>query len=209
MRSEILDSLSALMPADFFHVEFPIPSDKLFRLPDYSPLLAEECFADVYFKWNDEGIYLEARVKQRFEEACFPAVSRGDALELLIDTRDLKSAGFLTRFCHQFVILPEAVQGIKAQEITRFRTEDAHPLCDGEKIQVSAHLSRSRYTLEVGIPRDCLHGYDPSSFDRLGFTYRLHRHGGKPQHFSVSSASYAIEHHSSLWASFLLQRRKK
>ncbi len=192
MSLDALEAMPALAPLDFFsfaaaarYSKAP-PSSKLFKrsflLPDTSEMLGEERFADVALCWNEEGIIVEAFIEQAFEEANYPRFSEGDALELFIDTRDLKTAGFITRFCHHFVILPQEVQGIRALEITHFRTEDAHPHCDPSELHVEAEYDKTAYKLHVHIPSSCLHGYDPAYFDRLGFTYRLHRTRGTPQH---------------------------
>jgi len=105
------------------------------------------------------------------------------------------------------VILPKAVEDVLAQEVTVFRSDDRHDLCDPEKIQIESELGRARYFLKIFIPSDCLHGYDPKSFDRLGFAYRINRKGEDPKHFVVSSEYLQIEKESSLWTSF--QMRKK
>jgi len=214
MSGELLDSLEPLLPVDFFAIGGDLfyskktPSAKFFKrahlLPDTSELLNEERFADVSLAWNEESLLVEAHFDKPFEAAYYPDYSRGDCMELFFDTRDMKTAGFATRFCHHFLILPQEVQGVRAQELTRFRTEDNHPLCDPDLITVEAHFGKRDYDLSIIIPRECLHGYDPSNFDRLGFTYRCHRESGPPQYFSVSSHYFSIEQHPRLWASFRL-----
>lgn len=171
-------------------------------LADTSEWLAEEKFADVALAWSEAGLYISAFVEKPFAESSYPRYEEGDALELFFDTRDLKSAGFATKFCHQFAILPQAVQGIIAQEVTHFRTEDTHPLCDAADLQVTAEIEKKSYTLQVFIPAHCLYGYEPASFERIGFTYRVHRHKGAPQHFALSSQHFSLEQHPRLWASF-------
>lgn len=180
------------------------PLQKLHRLPSTAALCTEEPFADVFMGWHKDGIAVQIDVDKPFEQCFYPAMDRGDAVELFFDTRDLKNAGFNTRFCHHFYFLPEAINGKVAGEITRFRTEDAHPLCDSAELKVTTHLKRSAYSLNIFLPAHCLVGYDPEQFDRLGFTYRIHRVGGDPQHFSVSTTEYAIDQQPSLWSSILL-----
>ncbi len=173
-----------------------------YLLPNTSEWLAEEHFADVALGWNESGLFVDLFVDKAFEEALYPRFEEGDAVELFFDTRDLKTAGFATRFCHQFLFLPQAVQGIQAQELTHFRTEDMHPLCDPADLQLTAEFGKKNYELQIFIPAHCLHGYDPTSFDRIGFTYRIHRYKGAPQHFSLSSQHFTLEQHPRLWASF-------
>lgn len=137
----------------------------------------------------------------------FPEFRKGDSVELFIDTRAMKNAGFPTRFCHYFVFLPKPVDEISAQEITNFRTDDRHELCDSEKLQTSVSCKSQSYLLQIFIPLECLHGYDPSSFDRLGFSYRINRLSKDPQHFAISSDYLAVENQPSLWSTMHMRKK--
>ncbi len=199
-----------LAPLHFFRLNIDLKqgknaSPKLLKkgylLPDTSELLAEESFADVGVAWDPTGLYIHLHAHKKFEEAFYPKFSEGDAVEFFFDTRDLKEAGFPTRFCHHFLILPQEVQGVRALELTRFRTEDSHPLCDSEKIEVIFHAGSRDYFLDIYFPAEVLHGYDAFSFNRLGLTYVVHRYKNPPQHFSVSSKYVNIAQNPSLWAS--------
>ena len=170
-------------------------------LVDTSELVGEDPFADIGMSWSQEGLYVYLHAHKKFEEASYPKFTEGDALELFFDTRDRKDAGFPTRFCHHFLILPQEIQGVRVMELTRFRTEDSHPLCDPAKIEISFHAGSRDYFLDLFFPTEILHGYDPYSFDRLGFTYTVHRYKNHPQNFSVSSNYVNIAQNPSLWAS--------
>ena len=125
MNRDILEKLPALKPLEFFSIEAELHYSKSARcttLPCMSEWLAEESFAEIAACWNETGLFIDVFVNKPFEEACYPRFAEGDAVELFFDTRDLKTAGFATRFCHQFVFLPQPVLGIQAQEITHFRT---------------------------------------------------------------------------------------
>lgn len=214
MSIEIFEKLPSIAPIDFFTLSGKLhycqkpPSAKLmrskFKLGPTSEWLDEECFATVSLAWNETGIFIDAFVDKPFEEVFYPRFSEGDAVELFFDTRDLKTASFSTRFCHRFVFLPKPLSEISAQEISHFRTEDTHPLCDAADLQVVSHFGKKDYELEIFIPSHCLHGYDPATFDRIGFTYRIHRFKGVPQHFALSSQHFSLEQHPRLWASFKL-----
>lgn len=214
MSARPFEELPALSPLHFFNLTAEVgfakeaPSMRVLmrshRLPCMAELLSETPFAQVALNWGIEGVSIGVVVEKPFEEAYYPEWSQGDALELFFDTRDLKGAGFLTRFCHHFLILPQEVQGIRALELTRFRTEDSHPLCDPLEIGVATEFFGSSYQLHIFLPAHCLHGYDPSVFDRLGFTYRIHRKGGNPQHFAVPSSDFCIEQSPRLWGSLKL-----
>lgn len=154
--------------------------------------------------WNSEGLYFACEVSTPFQDVFYPEVSRGDSLELFLDTRDVKTSGYNTKFCHHFFFLPQEINSIKAGEITRFRTEDAHDLCDPKELQLHSALLKNGYSLKIFIPSQCLYGYDPEQFNRFGFTYRVNRLGGKPQHFAAVTDEFAIEQQPSLWSSVAL-----
>lgn len=187
------------------------PAFSTHALPSTSTLCHEYPFAQVAIGWNEEGLGFNILVNQPFTQSFFPDIERGDSIELMIDTRDIKTSGFNTRFCHHFYFLPKEVDGQLHGEITHFRTDDNHPLCDPQLLQSETEskvrLFRSNsYEMKIFIPASCLHGYDPHQFDRLGMTYRINRCGGKPQHFSVSSKDYQIDQQPALWASLKLVR---
>lgn len=177
-----------------------------YALPNTSALCGEDAFAQVSIGWSEEGISVDVQVSKPYEEGFFPEVQRGDSIELFFDTRDLKTAGFNTRFCHHFYFLGQPLDGRLGGEITRFRTEDVHEWCDPTALQIKPHLGRKDYSIEIFIPAHCLQGYAPDQFDRLGFTYRINRVMESPQHFSVSSSDYNIDQQPSLWSSLRLVR---
>jgi len=211
---ESLDQISPILPLDFFTTscdlsigEWGKPLKKKHTLPNFSEMLYEDPFAKVLLGWHVKGLMCEVHFEKPFEECFFPQVGKGDSIELFIDTRDLKSAGFLTRFCHHFVILPKPVDEIQAIEVTSFRTDDRHELADGEKIGIKAEFGRQSFLVQISLPSECLHGYDPSGFDRLGFAYRINGVDRDPMHFALSSNYLSIESLASKWAS--MQMRKK
>lgn len=179
-----------------------LPSSYL--LPTTQKLTHEKSFAKVAMGWCEEGIGLQILVNHAPSQSFYPAVEQGDAVELFFDTRDVKISGFNTRFCHHFFFLPSAVDGISKGEKTHFRTEDRHPLCDPSDLDCQVQSKKKEYVMKIFIPSQCLVGYDPKQFNRMGFTYRISRYGGEPQHFSVLSQEYQIEQQPSLWASLNL-----
>lgn len=186
------------------------PLTTSYFLPDLMSFHGEKAFASLALGWSEKGIYATIRSSIPLKQTRFPDFQSGDAVELFIDTRDVKTSGYNTRFCHHFFFLPEAVdvegENVQAGEITRFRTEDAHELCDASKLFVTCEKDKKGYLLSLFIPAECLNGYDPSQFDRLGFTYRIYRSSGSPQFFSASSEDFTFEQHPSLWASIKLKK---
>lgn len=203
-----LAALPPLLPVNFFKISASIPKvsrfSRLGALPSTSFLLHEESFAEVKMGWNEEELLIEVIVDKAFEECSLSAFAASDTIELFVDTRDLKSAGYATKFCHHFLILPKEVEGILAQEISRFRTADSHPLSDPSAIKVDTRFGRKQYTVQITLSAACLHGYDPRSIKKLGFTYTCNRFQGAPQNFSLSCKEYSPMQHPSRWASLSL-----
>ncbi len=204
----VFEDLSPLIPLDCFAFSLSLPRVEravdAAALSQLTSLSGEESFAQVGAGYSSKGLYFHVEVKEPFQKAQFPRYEEGDAFELFIDTRDLKNSGFLTKFCHHFVFFPQEVDGIWGQEITHFRTEDRHELCAPGALVVEAELKKKSYALQIFIPSQCLHGYDQAIFKRVGLTYIVHRFGGEPQHFVLSSKYMAVAQHPSLWASVQL-----
>jgi hypothetical protein len=179
-------------------------SFKEYLLPDTSMLCNEESFADVALGWNEMGLECFAKINHPVERCHYPDVTRGDSFELFIDTRDVKTSGHNTRFCHHFFYLPEAVEGVQAGEMTHFRTEDRHELCDSSRLAFKINKRSSGYDLQAFIPKECLVGYDPEQFQKMGFSYRVNRNHFVSQHFSVVTEDYKLEEQPSLWSQLRL-----
>lgn len=211
-----MEEFAGLAPINFFQLGIDCPKVESgfpkmnarnmarYLLPNTSELCAEWPFAEVAMGWNTEGIELFIAADQAVHRVSYPNVSQGDSVELFFDTRDVKTSGFNTRFCHHFFFLPEAVEGNQAGEMTRFRGEETHELCDPKELVIKASLKSSGYNLQIFIPRSCLHGYDPEQFQRIGFSYRINRSSGPSQHFSVISDEFSLEQQPSLWSSVRL-----
>jgi hypothetical protein len=206
----------SLSPINFFQINvdchklkggFPSlakAKDSRYALPDTSALNGDDSFATLFMGWSVDGIEAHVVVEEPFSVSSYPDVSKGDSIELFFDTRNVKTSGFNTKFCHHFFFFPEAIEGHRAGEITKFRSEDSHELADPADLVVKTKKSAKGYSLEIFIPAACLHGFDPEQFDKLGFTYRINRAGGEPQHFSVISAEYQLEQQPSLWSTLNL-----
>jgi hypothetical protein len=194
------------MNSDCNYIKKSLKPDKNFLLPSTSDLLGEEAFADVYVGWNVEKLSFYISSKVPFQKGGEGDFRREDSVELFIDTRDLKTKGVVSKFCHHFLFFPVQVQNFYGREITRFRNDDMHRLCHPEDLQVTPQIHDKGYTLSIEIPAACLHGYDPLSFSRIGFTYRINRLGAAPQHFAVSSEEYVIEQHPSTWGTLTLKK---
>lgn len=209
----LFDDTPSLSPVQFFGVTADCLSskgkfkpDKEHLLPSTTDLLGETSFADVYAGWNVDKLVFYFSIHVPFQKIGEPDFRKGDCVEIFIDTRDMKTKGAVSKFCHHFVFFPALTQNFYGKEVTRFRSDDMHPLCHPEDLQVTPKIEEDFYSLMIEIPSHCLHGYDPLSFSRIGFTYRINRAGAPAQHFAVSSEEYTIELHPSTWGTLKLQR---
>lgn len=204
MRAQdLLEGMDPLFPADFFSYHIEI-GQKLTALPDLTDLLAEEPLGSLSLSWSEEGISGVFSLNYQVEASFFPEFIKGDALELFLDTRDNKKAGVASRFCHHFVFLGKEENGVRVQEITKFRAEDTHPLCDSSEILFEVKEKKGSCQFCFTLPKEILHGYDPLQFSKVGFAYRLHRYKGTPQHFPFSGKHFEPLQHPSMWATLLL-----
>lgn len=180
---------------------------KKFLLPELAKLFNEDVFATVSMGWNHQGLLwrFEVTVGEAGVSVSYPELQRADSIELFIDTRDMKTARSTHRFCHHFFFLPEAVEGVFCGEISRFRTEDSHPLCKSSDLELKIESKAHGYIANIVIPKECLVGFDPSECRRIGFGYRINRFKGSPQHFGVPSTFCSVERHPYLWSTILLE----
>lgn len=209
----LFEDLPALSPSQFFGISSDcyyskgvLEPKKSFLLPSTQELLAEESFADIYAAWSHQRLAFYFVVNIPFTSSDEQDFRKGDSIEIFLDTRDLKTKSTVSRFCHHFVFFPVLIQNFYGREVTRFRNEDVHKLCHPEDLQVGVSFFENSYHLAVDIPANCLHGYDPISFPRIGFTYRMNRYKGLPQHFAVSSAEQNVESHPATWGTLKFEK---
>lgn len=176
-----------------------------FELPATAAVSKGKASAKVALGWHADGIEAAVFVPLKYPLTVrYPEITLGDSVEFFFDTRDIKTSGYNTRYCHHFFFLPEAVDGIQAAEKTKFRTDDAHPLCDPSELQLKAQTVPGGYTLNIFIPKQCLFGYDPDEFQRLGFNYRVNKFDQPPEEFSTLTRDFQVEQQPSLWSTLKL-----
>lgn len=174
-----------LPPLSFFLMEIKVPYspfkkgavlDKPYLLPD----MGDSASPDVYLGWSEKGISMMIDHSITAD------------IDLFFDTRDQKESIVPTRFCHHFLF--SMAEGV---EISKFRIEETRPLCDPHELVVKTDSYQKKQRTSIFIPAHCLYGYDPSSFNRLGFAYRLRIEDAKP--------FFNLEQRPAQWSSLLLQ----
>ena len=194
----------------FFAVEASIKKtkkkklDSNFFLLDFEKYKKKKAFANIYMGWSLDGISLKIVVNEKITEVS-QDYRKGDSVELFFDTRDVKTKNYFSRFCHHFVFYPAPLDDIQAKEVTRFHSEEVHPLCKEEDLLVEVKQKRSSYEMYIVIPERCLYGFDPKRFNRLGFTYQINRFEKEAQVFTTSIEEFKIDRNPSVWASLILK----
>lgn len=212
----MLEALPAISPISCFSLNFSIPfatdnffGKKKYREIDFLPNTQiasnQEIFGEIIIGWNLQGIYLIVQVHQPFENSSSIDVSRGDGIEIFIDTRDQKSHN-ITRFCHHFIFLPAASDNVLSKEVTEFSLENTRKLADSTDLLNNVTFSKRGYRMDICILEKALYKFNPIDINTLGFTYLLHRKSGSPQYFSASPKEFRVEKSPMLWASGKLQQ---
>lgn len=177
--------LTKVSPELLFHYEIGCKKasskkalDRSYLLPDSVSLGGLDAPSHEFFMgWGHEGLFFEINITVPSLAVSYPNIEAGNSIELFIDTRNVKTARSSHRFCHHFFFLPEPVDGIQKGEITRFRTEDRHPICRPEDLHLAIDKMKKGYKAVIHLPNDCLHGYNPEDSSTIGFCYRVNRPG--------------------------------
>lgn len=200
----MLKDMSAIAPVHFFSFELPLKKRKtLQELPVLTDLTGEKAFAKVSIRYDTDGIELNVDVSIPVKDVHYPHVERGDAVEIFIDTRCVKTNKTFTPFCHHFTFLPELIDDIQGVERTKFRGNETRPLADSELLHPTVSYTKSGYEMDIHLPKEVLYGYHLEKKTKIGFAYRIYRAGGSPQHFGMPEAG--IEKDPSLWPTLILQ----
>lgn len=112
-----LKDIPPFFPGDFFEFELTAIKEKKLKLPDFSPHLGEDSFASCQLTYRDEGIDLIFDIKSPFVDCFYPSFARGDAVEVMIDTRGIKTGSVMHKYGHHFVILPKEVDGLDRKSV--------------------------------------------------------------------------------------------
>lgn len=186
----MFSELVPLSPIGFFGLHLKVkpfktlPLDKTHRLPDTTEFHGGTQITPVSLGWSPKGIAVSLEA------------AKLDFIEFFFDTRDNKNSLTSTRFCHHFHLTLDPLEIV---EKTRFRGLEEREHVDTSLIEITSEKKR----LTLFFPKEALHGYQPSQFDRLGFTYHLES-PSRAQDLSPSSEDFTLETHPNLWASLKL-----
>lgn len=203
--ADFLAGKQPLSPSYFFNFHLTCSKwnrgfEKKHLLPALCKLDGKSPFATVSIGWEQEGLHVQVEVLQDEIKVFYPDIQKGDSIELFIDTKNLKSAKTSHSFCHHFFFLPEPIEGIDRGEITRFRTEDTHPLCMKEDLECTIEHTKKGYTASIFIPERCLTGFQGEKNTKIGFGYRVNSSIELPQLFAIPKDTMVAEQYPYLLA---------
>lgn len=163
-----------------------------------------ENFAACYIAWAADAIRVRIVFPYTSLKTDPLAFEKGDAVELFIDTKNLKNVKTTHRFIHHFCFFPERIDGVWGKEITRFRTEDRHLLADPAALEVNVVQENKKSFFDIRIPSKCLHGYVGEANTAIGFTYRIRSIERGVQTYGGSTAIFDAPY---LWPSLILREK--
>lgn len=181
-----------------------------YTIPSFQSELGEQRpFGDLRIAWSDEGIVFNLQVREK-KQAPWCRESRleeSDGLTLWVDTRDMQDVHRASRFCHQFVFLPQG-QGAKQESpvaellnIQRAKDNPKQPARD--TLLVRSEKRVDGYVMHGFMPACAITGYDPKEHPKLGFCYAIADREMGWQTWSLGS-EYPFQTDPSLWGTLEL-----
>ena len=167
--------------------------DKRYLVPDLMRINRyPQKFADVYFTWDDDALYIGVRATGRFTE---PEVNTTkfwlrDSLELWLDLRNDKTQQTYSKHCHHFFFLPKGRKSnpklATAGEYKQPGSAIEDTIYDYSDIEVACTFDRLTYSMEARIPKSVIPTYDPKNYPALGFNYFINDSYGRIQFWSCN-----------------------
>jgi hypothetical protein len=187
--------------------------DEAYRFPPLGRIDGAQDWADVYIAWDDDGLYVACRVRDKTHPLrCDPKrFWKGDNLRLMTDMRDTRNIHRASRFCQHFYFLPtgggpDGRQPLAGAAKVNRATQHA-PLAPPGSIPVAVEITAAGYALEAHIPARHLAGFEPADNPRIGIYYMLEDADHGQQYLTVGDdMPWWVD--PSLWATGVLQQKK-
>jgi hypothetical protein len=179
-------------------------------LPETSRLDGKEPWADVRVAWNPQGLGVEVTAQGDLNLLDAPEQPDGlYGVRVWVDTRDTRNVSRATRFCHRFdcrLRRGKTRTGLEvdAQQRAIARAVGDAPLCRPGDFQTRAERLKGRWRLELFLPAAVLHGFDPETNRRLGFSYQVSDPERDDQFLGVGR-EFPVGENPSLWATLELR----
>jgi len=173
-------------------------------LPDFAEFEHRKPFGELRLAWNNNGLGFSIQVSGKKEAVRSKPENpwESDSLHVWIDTRNTQTIHRASRFCHHFVAIPtpggkkKASAVVQQLQIPRSREESS--LANPDQLLGRCEQTKDGYLLEVWLPAEYLHGFDPDSNSKLGFYYYLRDSELGEQYLSVNQ-EFPFATDPSLW----------
>ncbi len=114
-----------------------------------------------------------------------------------------------TRFCHRFQarltgLGARGTLGVEVAQRPIARAIADAPLCRPDALAARAERLRGGWRLELFLPAEALHGFDPETNRRLGFAYQVTDPDREDQFLGVGR-EFPIGENPSLWSTLELR----
>jgi hypothetical protein len=179
-------------------------------LPDAAALEGRAPWAELRVGWNPRGLGIAVLVEKCVDAQLAADRPEGFAfLHCWVDTRDTRDVSRATRFCHRFTFNLRLRREARALDVEAAQRSIARaaaepPMARPELLQTRAELVRSGWMLELFLPAQVLHGFDPETNRRLGFAYQVGDHVRDDQFLGVGR-DFPIGENPSLWSTLELR----
>jgi len=167
-------------------------------------------WAEVRVGWNAQGLGIAVLAEGVADVQLASDRPEGFAdAQFWVDTRDTRDVSRATRFCHRFVAPLRVRESGRRLDVDVAQRPIARALADPPMsksglIEARAELGRSGWLLELFLPAQVLHGFDPDTNRRLGFAYQIADHVREDQFLGVGR-DFPIGENPSLWTTIELR----
>ncbi len=179
------------------------------RVPQTAWLDGREPWAEVRVGWNAKGLAIAVEA-----DGTLVGLTGDDQAEGLygasfwVDTRDTRDVSRATRFCHRidatlFAGSSKTSLGVTVRPRPIARAVADAPLARANLLQSAAERTKSGWRLELFLPAEALHGYDPETNRRLGFCYQV-TDPTRPLELLGVGREFPIGDNPSLWSTLEL-----
>jgi len=151
----------------------------------YHPLVevSEELALD--FQWTDEFLLFTFSEKSDLPfHVAWPEYQKKEAILLFLDTRPSLKSRILQRYCHEFLLLPEAVEGVQTKEITKFHGYETRPLIRDNVLAVSKDQHKKLRQCHIKVPLEALFGWEEETKE-FSFAFSYFSETKEPVHFPI------------------------
>jgi hypothetical protein len=159
--------------------------------------------------WNPKGLGIMVLADGRGGTSAGPDRPEGFGnVNVWIDTRDTRNVSRATRFCHRFAAHLTLGSDRKSLQVELGQRAIARAVADApisapDLLSARAELNRSGWVLELFLPTQALHGFDPETNRRLGLAFQVSDHEREDQFLGVGR-EFPIGENPSLWATLEL-----